>query len=88
MPMKHAAAKAFRQARKAAIKNRAAKDALKTLRKHALRAAAAKRADEARELFRKFGKLADKAVQKGILKHNTGARLKSRLSLALRKVGA
>lgn len=83
MAHKHAAIKSLRQARKAAVRNRAAREGLNRLRKQATRAAAAKKPDAAREALRLFSKAADKAVQKGILTRNAGARLKSRLTRAI-----
>ena len=86
--MKHAAAKAFRQTLKANARNRAAIGRLKDFRKRALRAAASKDTKGAVEAVRLFGKAADKAVQKGIIKKNAGARLKSRLAVAIHRAVA
>lgn len=82
--MKHAAAKALRQSRKAVDRNRAAVTALKKIRKEAHAAITDKNSDAAHAALRRFGKAADKAVQKGILKKNTGARLISRLAKAVK----
>lgn len=84
MAHKHAAIKWLRKSEKRAIWNRQVKDKIKTLRKQVLGAAGSKKADEAREAFRLFTKAVDKAAKRFIIKPNTAARLKSRLSARMR----
>ncbi|OGL72886.1 hypothetical protein A3F28_03700 [Candidatus Uhrbacteria bacterium RIFCSPHIGHO2_12_FULL_57_11] len=85
MPIKHAAEKALRQAKKAAARNKAVISRIKDLRKKALRAAKEKKADAAKEALRAFGKALDKAAQRKIVAKNAAARLKSRLAKALQR---
>lgn len=85
MPIKHAAEKALRKAKKAAVRNRATIGRIKDLRKKALRAAAEKKTDVAKEALRAFGKALDKAAQRKIMTKNAAARLKSRLAKAVHK---
>lgn len=83
MPITHAAAKALRQGAKLRRRNVAEKEAINKLIKQAHKALAAKKTDVAADAARKAGKAIDKAVAHGILKRNTAARLKSRLTKKL-----
>jgi len=80
MPIKKSAAKELRKAQKRTVKNRNIKENIKYLTKKALKAIDAKDIKTAEENLKKIIKTVDKAVQKKILRKNTGARKKSRLS--------
>lgn len=69
-----------------AEKNVAFKSSIKTAIKKALELGAGKDEKALQEAISKVYKLCDKAVVKGILKKNTAARKKSRLTIALNKL--
>lgn len=85
MPIKHAAFKALRQSTKHRERNLAIKLNLKKVVKSVRKAVAAKDTTKAKELLVTAIKTIDRAAQKGIIKKNTAARLKSRLSAAVKK---
>jgi len=85
MPIKQAAFKALRQAKKRTLRNRKVKIGIEKLLKSARKSAIAKKAKEAEELAKKAIKAIDKAAQKKILKKNTAARMKSRLLAFIKK---
>lgn len=72
------AKKALRQNKKRQLRNKQVKDNIKKLIKDSRKAIGVK-SDKAKELVARTVKTVDKAVQKGILKKNTGNRKKSRL---------
>lgn len=78
MPVKKSAAKALKQSKVKAYRNKKAKENLKELLKKT-RKAIEDSSNEAQELIKKTLKAADKLVGRGILKKNTVARKKSRL---------
>lgn len=86
MPVKRAAMKALRQNRKRHSHNVAVKNDVKKAVKEARRLMATKDKAKASDSVKIAVKKLDKAAQKGILKKNTAARLKSRLSLGLKKI--
>ncbi|MFA5107791.1 MAG: 30S ribosomal protein S20 [Patescibacteria group bacterium] len=86
MPVKRAAMKALRQNRKRHDRNVAIKNNVRKAVKEARRLLATKDKAKAVEAITIAVKKLDKAAQKGILKKNTAGRLKSRLSLGLRKL--
>lgn len=79
MPITKSAKKALRQNKKRQLANRAVKLGVKKIIKDSKKAIEAKSLDKANELVQKSIKAIDKAVQKGVLKKNTGNRKKSRL---------
>lgn len=79
MPIKESAAKALRQAKKRAERNKKTKANIDWLKRKFLKATTAKDKKEAVNFYAKIQKSLDKALQKGILKKNTVARIKSRL---------
>ena len=79
MPVKKSAAKRLRQSQKKAIRNKATKDNIDYLMRHARQEINAGSRDKANDWIFKAQKAIDKAIQKGTLKKNTGARKKSRL---------
>jgi len=86
MPIKQAAFKALRQAKKRTLRNLKVKIGIEKLLKSARKSAVAKKAKEAEELAKKAIKAIDKAAQKKILKKNTAARMKSRLLAFVKKI--
>lgn len=85
MPNRKSAKKDLRQSIKRKIANKKINDGLKSLVKKSLKAIESKD-KEAKELVSKTLKVLDKAVQKGVIKKNTGSRKKSRLTLKLNKI--
>jgi len=83
MPIKKAAMKALRQAKKRTLRNKAVKERISFLRRSARKAIEAKDKSKSAELVKSTIKTIDKAVQNKVLKKNTGARIKSRLSKKL-----
>ena len=80
MPNTKSAAKALRQSRKRALRNKRAKDNIAYLKRQIRKALTGNDKTKAQEWFLKLQKSVDKAVQHGILKKNTGSRIKSRWS--------
>lgn len=84
MPIKKAAAKAWRQTRRKTVVNKKIKDSIFYLIKKTTKALEAKKLAEANDWAKKTVKAIDKAVGHGIVSKNTGARHKSRL---IKKLG-
>jgi len=78
MPNIKAAAKALRKSKKLQISNSRVKSDIKGLVKKSRKAIETK-SDDVQTLIKNTAKAIDKAVQKGILKENTGRRKKSRI---------
>lgn len=78
------AAKRNRQSTARRIKNRAVRSVLKTLAKKT-RAAAAEKSPEVKTQFSTLTKAFDQAAAKGVIHKNKAARLKSRLSSAIKR---
>jgi len=87
MPIKDSAKKALRQSDKKNLRNVKAKDRIKDLTKKAKKLIDTKTKDTATAKVKESIKAIDKAVQKKILKKNTGARKKSRLMKKLNQLG-
>ncbi|MFA6551063.1 MAG: 30S ribosomal protein S20 [Patescibacteria group bacterium] len=85
MPNIKAAMKALRKSKKVKITNDAVKNNIGRLIKKSRKAIDAK-ADTAKDLVQQTVKALDKAVQKKILKPNTGNRKKSRLMKKLNQI--
>ena len=85
MPIKKAAMKALRQAKKRTRRNLKVKRNVKELVKQSTKLIEAKEA-EATQKVKLAIKAIDKAVQNKVLKKNTGARKKSRLMKKLNKL--
>ncbi len=60
----------------------------RTFQKRVLGAIAAGNQDEARAAFGKFASVADSAAGRGLVHRNKAARIKSRLSAAVRSLGS
>ena len=78
MPIKHAAAKALRQAKKAYDRNRSVLRNIAELKRQIQKSVAAQEGEAAASALRSLGKAADKAAQRNILKLRAAARIKSR----------
>ncbi len=87
MPILQNAKKALRQSIRRGKRNKTVLDEIDSLRRHFKVALKEKKADEAKTLIQTIGKKMDKSVSKKILKANTVARLKSRMALAVNKLG-
>ncbi len=84
MPNTEAASKALRQAKKRAERNKKTKESLVFLRRSVRKALEMKDVAKAAEVAKSTVKAIDRAVQKKVLKRNTGARFKSRLAKSLK----
>jgi len=80
MPIKKAAAKALRQAKKRTLRNQKVKEGIEYLRRMTRKALESDTVKEAEALAKSTIRAIDRAVQKKVLKKNTGSRLKSRLT--------
>lgn len=76
--------KALRQSQKRAERNKVIKDSITYLRRMTRKAIEAGDAKKAQELAKDVIKSVDKAVQNGVMKKNTAARVKSRLAAKLK----
>lgn len=87
MPITKSAKKALRQSKKRRARNiqqkKAFKDIIKSIRKLALE----NKKEEALKLLPQAYKAIDKAVKAGLIKKNTAARKKSRLTKLINKIG-
>ncbi|MBI5071524.1 30S ribosomal protein S20 [Candidatus Falkowbacteria bacterium] len=79
MPIKKAGFKALRQSKKRTARNLKVKSDLKKIIKGSRKLLDDKKAEEAKKLILQSIKEIDRAISKGIIKKNTGARKKSRL---------
>lgn len=86
MPIKQAAIKALRQARRHAKRNLAVKSAINKLLKRGKKSIAGGKLDEARAIVQETTKALDKAVRSKIFKQNTVSRIKSRLMKKLNSI--
>ncbi len=86
MPIKKAAMKALRQAKKRTLRNAKVKEGIAFLRRSVRKALETSDAKSAQELAKSLIKSIDKAVQNKVLKKNTGSRLKSRLAKKINAV--
>ncbi len=87
MPIKRASFKSLRQSKKHRERNLAVSKNLKKTVKAVRKAAEKKDASKAKELLVTAIRVIDRAHQKGVIKKNTAARLKSRLHAAVKKIG-
>ncbi len=83
MPIKKSAFKALRQNKKRAELNKKIKSDLNALIRRVRKAVEKKDSVKASDWLRQTIKKIDKSVQKGMMKKNTAARKKSRLSRAV-----
>lgn len=82
------ALKRHRQSQKRRAINTTSSNRLKTQIKKVKTAVAAKKSDDAKALLPATFSLIDKSVQKGVIKKNTAARYKSRLSKSVNGIPA
>lgn len=83
MPIKKSAFKALRQSKKKALKNKKVKSDIEALVRRVRKAVLSKDSTQAQDWLKQAIKKIDKASQKGIIKKNTAARKKSRLTKAV-----
>ena len=88
MPITKKGKRALRKSSKKAVYNLKIREDLKTLLKKTRKAIEAKESkDKIEEMLKQAQKSIDKAVQKGIIKENTGSRRISRLMVYYKKGG-
>lgn len=80
MPIKKAAMKALRQAKKRTLRNAKVKEGVSFLRRSVRKAIESKDAKEVEAYAKSLIKALDKAAQNKVFKKNTVSRLKSRLA--------
>ncbi len=85
MPNTKSAEKRLRQSKKRYLRNRATKSAIKTYTRRVKELASSGDREGALNLLRRAFSVIDKAVKRGVLHRNAGARRKSRLMIALNK---
>jgi len=83
MPITKSAKKALRQNKKRRIRNLQKKRRIKNLLKELKHLISQKKIKEAKEILPKVYKVLDKAAKTGLIKDNTAARKKSRITKAL-----
>jgi len=86
MPIKKAAEKALRQAKKKEAKNKKIKKYLSYQERKFNKAISASDLNKAKEIYLILQKALDKAAGKSVIKKNNAARKKSRLSKKIKKL--
>ena len=87
MPITQSAKKALRQSLKRRERNLLYKDKVKKLQKQAKALISSGKTSEAKEILPQVYKILDKAAKVGVIKRNTAARKKSRITKQLSKMG-
>lgn len=85
MPITKSAKKALRQSLKRKARNLIYKKKIKSLLKKVKKLVLAKKIEEAKALLPQLYKILDKAAKVGVIKKNTAARKKSRITKLLKK---
>ena len=85
MPIRKAAEKALRQAKKRTLRNAKVKEGIEYLRRTVRKALESSDVKDAQETGKALVKKIDKAVQNKVMKRNTASRMKSRL---MKKINA
>lgn len=85
MPITTSAKKALRGSKRKQVFNLKRKDTMKSAVKDVKKLLTEKKANEAKSALSKAYQAIDKAVKKGVIKKNTAARKKSRLSAQIKK---
>lgn len=85
MPITKSAKKALRSSKRKRIFNLRRKSEMQNVIKEYKKLVSSKKAEEAKKLIPKLQKAIDKAAKKGVIKKNTAARKKSRLTKKLSK---
>jgi len=80
MPITKSAKKALRQSLKRRAKNLISKNKIKNLLKEVKNLVSQKKTEEAKKLLPQVYKILDKAAKTGLIKKNTAARKKSRIT--------
>ncbi len=88
MPITSSVKKALRQSKKKRIANIRSLDKMRVVAKEIRSLAQKKKSDEAKALLPRLYQAIDKAVKNNVIKKNTGARKKSRLTIALHKASS
>jgi len=86
MPVTKSAKKALRQSKRRRLINLRRLNKMKNLIKQIRKLILAKKKDEALKLLPQAAQAIDKAAKRGVIKKNTAARKKSRLSKAIDKI--
>lgn len=87
MPNTKSAIKALRVSERKAVVNERRRKTMREVLKDIKKLSGEKKKDEANSLLSKAYKAIDKAAKQGVIKKNTAARKKSRLSAAIKKIG-
>lgn len=85
MPITSSAKKALRVSKRKRVFNDRRRDSMRAAIKRVRVLIAQKKRDEARALLPEAYKAIDKAAKRGVIKKNTAARKKSRLTIAVNK---
>lgn len=85
MPITKSAKKALRQSLRRRARNIQKKEKIKNLIKQVRSLVSQKKAEEAKKLLPQVYKLLDKAAKTGLIKKNTAARRKSKISRQIQK---
>ena len=85
MPITKGAVKALRASKRKQVFNVRRKGAMKDVTKEVVKAVSAGNVDKAKELLPTAYKAIDKAAKRGVIKKNTAARKKSRLTASIKK---
>jgi small subunit ribosomal protein S20 len=85
MPITTSAKKALRSSKRKRVFNQRKKDAISKVTKQVKKLVSEKKVKEARALMPQVQKIIDKSVKTGLLKANTAARKKSRISAMIKK---
>lgn len=85
MPITKSAKKALRQSLKKRARNIQKKTKIKNLLKQVKKLVSEKRIEEAKKLLPQVYKILDKAAKTGLIKENTAARKKSRITKLISK---
>ncbi|MDI6592095.1 MAG: 30S ribosomal protein S20 [Patescibacteria group bacterium] len=88
MPIKKSAKKALRQSLKRRARNIEKKKKIKSLLRKIKKLVGEKKIEEAKNLLPQFYKLLDKAAKTGLMKKNTAARKKSRITKLISKTSS
>jgi small subunit ribosomal protein S20 len=88
MPIKKSAKKTWRQSLKKKARNLIYKKKLRTLIKEARSLVLAKKIEDAKKLLPQIYKILDKTAKVGVIKKNTAARKKSRITQLINKSSA
>jgi len=87
MPVTKSAKKALRQNKKRRLRNLRRLEAMREIIKKIKKLIQENKKEEAKKLLPLAYKAIDKAVKRGVIKKNTGARKKSRLTRLINKAG-